>query len=60
VRELLTVDDEIRALIAKRATVEQLRAAAVTKGFKTMRFHALRLWLAGLTPTREVIRVTRA
>jgi type IV pilus assembly protein PilB len=60
VRELLTVDDEIRALIAKRATVDQLRAAAVAKGFRTMRFHALRLWLAGLTPTREVIRVTRA
>jgi len=60
VRELLTVDDEMRSLIARRATVDDMRAAAVRKNFKTMRFHALRLWLAGLTPTREVIRVTRA
>jgi type II secretory ATPase GspE/PulE/Tfp pilus assembly ATPase PilB-like protein len=60
VRELLTVDDELRALITRRASVEEMRTAAVKKGFKTMRFHALRLWLAGATSTREVIRVTKA
>jgi type II secretory ATPase GspE/PulE/Tfp pilus assembly ATPase PilB-like protein len=37
-----------------------MRAAAVQKGFRTMRFEALRLWLAGTTTTRELIRVTRA
>lgn len=60
VRELLIVDDGLRALITRRATAEELRAAAVAKGFKTMRFQALRMWLAGLTSTRELIRVTRA
>ena len=60
VREILTIDEELRAEITKKSSVEQLRAVAVSKGFKTMRFHALRLWLAGITTTREVIRVTRA
>ena len=60
IRELFTVDDTIRAMIARRATVDDMRAAAVQKGFRTMRFEALRLWLAGGTTTRELIRVTRA
>ena len=43
---------------ARRST--SCATTAVAKGFRTMRFHALRLWLAGITTTREVIRVTRA
>ena len=60
IRELFTVDDAMRALITRRASVDEMRAAAVQKGFRTMRFEALRLWLAGTTTTRELIRVTRA
>ena len=60
VREILTVDDEIRAAITQKSSVDQLRAIAVAKGFRSMRFYALRLWLAGVTTTREVIRVTRS
>ncbi|MBC7976233.1 MAG: type II/IV secretion system protein, partial [Myxococcales bacterium] len=60
VRELLVVDDEMRTLIAHRATVDEMRAAAVRNGFRTMRFEALRLWLSGGTTWRELIRVTRA
>jgi len=60
IRELLSVDDAMRALIARRAAVDEMRAAAVQKGFRTMRYEALRLWLAGITTTRELIRVTRA
>jgi type IV pilus assembly protein PilB len=60
VRELLTVDDEIRMMIARSAPLDEIRSAAFGKGFRTMRFHALRLWLAGKTSTRELIRVTRA
>jgi len=60
VRELLVVDDAIRAMIGRRASADDLRAAAVQRGFRTMRFEALRLWLAGGTTSRELIRVTRA
>jgi general secretion pathway protein E len=60
VREVLTIDDDMRAMITKGASVEAMKAAAIEKGFKTMRFAALRQWLAGATSTREVIRVTRS
>ncbi|TMQ08908.1 MAG: type II/IV secretion system protein [Deltaproteobacteria bacterium] len=60
VRELFSVDDAMRAMITRRAAVDEMRAAAVQKGFRTMRYEALRLWLAGITTTRELIRVTRA
>jgi pilus retraction protein PilT len=60
IRELLPIDEKLRAMIAQRADTEQLRAVAIASGFRTLRFHALRLWLAGTTTTRELIRVTRA
>src|SRR5213078_3044999 len=60
VRELFSVDDAMRAMITRRAAVDEMRAAAVQKGFRTMRYEALRLWLACITTTRELIRVTRA
>ncbi|MBX3155949.1 MAG: type II/IV secretion system protein [Deltaproteobacteria bacterium] len=59
VREVLTVDDELRMLITRGAPLDELRQAALAKGFRTMRFHALRLWLSGVTTTRELLRVTR-
>ncbi|MEO8698391.1 MAG: GspE/PulE family protein [Kofleriaceae bacterium] len=60
VRELLTVDDDLRMAISRGASVEEMRTMAFAKGFKSMRFHALRLWLSQVTTTRELIRVTRA
>ncbi len=58
IREVLTVDDELRAMITRSASASEMRTAIIAKGFRTMRFHALRLWLAGQTSTREVIRAT--
>jgi type IV pilus assembly protein PilB len=60
IRELMSVDEAMRAMIAARASVDDIRSHAMQKGFRTMRFEALRLWLAGVTTTRELIRVTRA
>ncbi|MBA2541518.1 MAG: type II/IV secretion system protein [Deltaproteobacteria bacterium] len=60
IRELLTIDEPLRAMIAQGAGAQELRATAIASGFRTLRFHALRLWLAGITTTRELIRVTRA
>jgi type IV pilus assembly protein PilB len=59
VRELLEVTDTIRALIARGATADELRAHVDASGFRSMRFAALRLLLAGTTSAREVLRVTR-
>ncbi len=58
VREVLTVDDAMRQLIGRNASAQELHQHAAARGFRTMRFHALRLWLSGVTTTREVVRVT--
>lgn len=58
VREVLTIDDPMRQMISRNATGDELRRHAAENGFRTMRFAALRLWLAGVTSTREVVRVT--
>jgi type IV pilus assembly protein PilB len=59
IRELLEVDDDLRALISKGATAEEIRVSARERGFRTMRFQALQQLLAGTTTTREVLRATR-
>lgn len=58
VREVLTIDDAMRPLIGKNASAQEILQHATRLGFRTMRFHAIRLWLSGVTTTREVVRVT--
>ncbi len=58
VREVLAIDDGLRPLIGRNASAQEIYQHAAALGFRTMRFHALRLWLAGVTTTREVVRVT--
>ncbi len=60
VREILTIDNELRGMISNHAKAEEMRVHATSVGFRTMRFSALRLWLAGVTSTHEVLRVTRS
>jgi len=60
IRELLEVDDTLRALISRGATADELRVHAAASGFKTMRYAALRLLVAKQTSAREVLRVTRS
>ncbi len=59
IRELLDVDDELRSLISRGASADEIRLSARARGFRTMRFQALQQLLAGVTTTREVIRATR-
>jgi len=60
VRELLELDDGLRALIARGATSEEMRAHVTATGWRGMRFAALKLLLQQQTTTREVLRVTRS
>ncbi len=60
IRELLEIDDGLRAIISRGATAEEIRTYARAHGFRSMRFQALQLLLAGTTTTREVLRATRA
>jgi type II secretory ATPase GspE/PulE/Tfp pilus assembly ATPase PilB-like protein len=59
IRELLEISDELRTLISRGATADEIRLAARAGGFRTMRFQALQMLLAGTTTTREVLRATR-
>lgn len=55
--EVLTVDRELRAQLAKSADEETLRGLATAKGMTTLRASAIRAALAGSTTLEEVARV---
>jgi general secretion pathway protein E len=56
--ELFTVDEEIRRLVAERATLDALRAAARAHGMTTLRDDGMAKVAAGVTTVEEVLRVT--
>jgi general secretion pathway protein E len=60
IAELLVLDDALRDLIASRASIAQLRAAAVERGFRDLRAAALDAVRRGETTLEEADRVTVA
>jgi len=59
VYELMTADEQVRALIHNRAAESQLFVAAEGAGLKSMREDGERLVAEGITSPEEVMRVTR-
>jgi general secretion pathway protein E len=57
--ELLTTNDQVRALIHSRAAESQLLAAAEAAGLSSMRADGERLVQMGVTSREELLRVTR-
>ncbi|HLY08743.1 MAG TPA: ATPase, T2SS/T4P/T4SS family [Planctomycetota bacterium] len=57
--ELLVLSDELRDLVVKRASAGELKRAALSKGFLTLRKDGLRRVAAGLTTLDEVWSVTQ-
>ena len=57
--ELLTTDDELRALIHAQASEADLRACAQRHGMRLMREDGERLVQQGITSREELLRVTR-
>ena len=57
--ELLTTDDELRALIHAQASEADLRACAQRHGMRLMREDGERLVAHGITSREELLRVTR-
>ena len=57
--ELLTTNDEMRALIHAQASEAQLRDAALRNGMSLMRQDGERLLSLGITTQEELIRATR-
>ncbi len=59
VRELIEIDEAMRAIIARNGSTEDMRAHVTKTGWRGMRYSALRLLLAQQTTAREVLRVTK-
>jgi general secretion pathway protein E len=60
IAELLVLDDGLRDLIAARASLAQMRAAAQERGFRDLRAAALDAVCSGQTTLEEAERVTVA
>lgn len=57
IMELLRIDDEIDALVARRSPLDEIRALALRKGFTTLADDGIRRILEGYTSVAEVTRV---
>jgi type IV pilus assembly protein PilB len=58
--EILQMNEEIRGLILRRASADEIAAVAVEKGMVRLREDGLRKIRLGLTSPEEVLRVTAA
>lgn len=58
VHEVLTVNRDIRELIDRRASTDQIRNAAARSGTKSLRDSCTKLVLEGITTTSELSRIT--
>lgn len=56
--ELLSIDDEIRELIMKKASTQQIRMTAKRKGMRTLRESGILAVFDGLTTVEEVLKET--
>jgi len=58
--ELLTVDDQLRDIIARNPNVAEFRRLCIERGMTTLRDDGLRKVARGLTTVEEVLRVCEA
>jgi len=58
VLETLPIDDKIRDMIIKRASNDEIKKYAISRGMTTLRDSALENFAAGLTTLEEVLRIT--
>ena len=56
--ELMMIDDDIRALVAKNIDAKTIKQQAVSKGMGTLRQDGARKVLSGITSVAEVLRAT--
>ena len=56
--EVMTIDDELKALIASGGSEEELRRRAIEKGMLSLRRRGLEKVLEGITTIDEVVRET--
>jgi type IV pilus assembly protein PilB len=57
--ELMPIDNEIKSLIMKRVTAEEIKQVAKKKGMKTLREDGLDKVFEGITTLEEVMKITQ-
>ncbi|MDM8552176.1 GspE/PulE family protein [Desulfobacterales bacterium HSG2] len=60
IHEFLTINDELKALIAKKAPIADIRDCAYKAGFQTMRYDGVKKVLRGLTTIEEISKAVVA
>ena len=56
--ELVIIDDEIKKLIAAKASADAIKKKAIESGMKTLRDDGMEKALKGITSVEEVLRVS--
>jgi type IV pilus assembly protein PilB len=56
--EILLIDEDIREMIVKRKSSDEIQQYAVSKGMRTLRDNAFEKCLKGMTTIEEVLRIT--
>ncbi|NLI76412.1 MAG: Flp pilus assembly complex ATPase component TadA [Candidatus Riflebacteria bacterium] len=59
IHEIMTISDEIHALILQSASARTIRQAAIKNGMRTMRQDGMKKVAKGVTTYDEVVRLTR-
>ncbi|HBN08559.1 MAG TPA: hypothetical protein DD435_07875 [Cyanobacteria bacterium UBA8530] len=58
IHEIFVLDDDVRRMIARDATVQEIQEHCQKSGFRDMRYDGLKKVLRGLTSIQEIDRVT--
>ena len=58
VMEVLVIDEEIKELISKRASTQEIKQVAIARGMRTLRQNGWESIKAGVTTLEEILRVT--
>jgi len=56
--EVFILDEQIRELIVKKSSSDEIKEYAISKGMKTLRDNAFEKAAMGLTTVEEVLRIT--
>jgi general secretion pathway protein E/type IV pilus assembly protein PilB len=60
IHEILLADKSVRELMLKKASTDEIREVAVSRGMKTLRLCGWKKVIEGLTTPEEILRVTQS
>jgi len=58
IHEILVMDREIKAMVNKKVSIDEIKQRCIDKGMKTLNQTASELVLSGITTVSEMLKVT--